>query len=137
MFVRYKAPYELVKGHEYDSGYDIRATEDINIKPLETVLIPIGVCLELPSYTEAQVRPKSSLSSQGLLVHFGTIDAGYRGEVKVAMTNLSGGLKTFEVRQKIAQIVFGKVEDIALEKAEEIEANTSRGKGGFGSTGKF
>ena len=136
--IKYKAPYELVKGHETDSGYDVRL--DIRlllIKPFATVTLPTGVYLDLPSNYEVQVRPKSGLSSKGLLVHFGTVDSGYRGEVLVIATNLTN--EPFELRadEKIAQLVFVKKDIVELEQVEEISNNTNRGTGGFGSTGRF
>ena len=136
--VKYKAPYELKKGHETDSGYDVRLnTVLLLIKPFETVKLPTGVHLDLPSNYETQVRPKSGLSSKGLLVHFGTVDAGYEGEVLVIATNLTS--KPFDIREdeKIAQLVFVEKDIVELEQVEEITNNTSRGTGGFGSTGRF
>lgn len=140
--INYVSPYVLEKGRESDSGYDIRLQsikdkEFNRIGSLETVLIHTGLYLELPDDIEVQVRPKSSLSSKGLLVHFGTVDSGYRGEVLVAMTNLNGGEVELEDNRKIAQIVFNKKTDVELDKVEAINKETDRGEGGFGSTGKF
>ena len=85
--IKYKAPYELIKGHETDSGYDVRLdTKSLFIKPFATVKLPTGVYLDLPSNYEVQVRPKSGLSSEGLLIHFGTVDSDYRGEVLVQLS---------------------------------------------------
>ena len=136
--IKYKAPYELKKGHETDSGYDVRLnTRSLFIKPFETVKLPTGVYLDLPSNYETQVRPKSGLSSKGLLIHFGTVDSDYRGEVLVIATNLTK--EPFELRadEKIAQLVFAKKDIVELEQVEEISNNTDRGIGGFGSTGRF
>lgn len=136
--IKYKAPYELVKGHETDSGHDVRLnTRSLLIKPFETVKLPTGVHLNLPSNYETQVRPKSGLSSKGLLIHFGTVDSDYRGEVLVIATNLTK--EPFELRadEKIAQLVFVKKDIVELEQVEEISNNTNRGIGGFGSTGRF
>lgn len=140
--INYVSPYVLEKGRESDSGYDIRLQsikdkEFNRIGSLETVLIHTGLYLELPNDIEVQVRPKSSLSSKGLLVHFGTVDSGYRGEVLVAMTNLNDGEVELEDNRKIAQIVFNKKTDVELDKVEAINKETDRGEGGFGSTGKF
>lgn len=139
--IKYKAPYELVKGHETDSGYDVRlysyVQPGIRINPGATQKLLTGVFVEVPSNYEIQVRPKSSLSSEGLLVHFGTIDSGYEGEIIVTATNLSD--KDFDIAQgrKIAQLVFVEKERIRLEKVDELEKKSSRGDGGFGSTGRF
>lgn len=136
--VKYKAPYELKKGHETDSGYDVRLdTRSLFIKPFTTVKLPTGVYLDLPSNYEAQVRPKSGLSSKGLLVHFGTVDSGYEGEVLVIATNLTSEPFALRADEKIAQLVFVKKERIRLEKVDELEKKSSRGDGGFGSTGRF
>lgn len=140
--INYVSPYVLEKGRESDSGYDLRLQsikdkEFNRIGSLETVLIHTGLYLELPDDIEVQVRPKSSLSSKGLLVHFGTVDSGYRGEVLVAMTNLNSGDVELEDNRKIAQIVFNKKTDVKLDKVEVINKETDRGEGGFGSTGKF
>ena len=136
--IKYKAPYELKKGHETDSGYDVRLNAVLLlIKPFATVTLPTGVYLDLPYNYEVQVRPKSGLSSKGLLVHFGTVDSDYRGEVLVIATNLTS--EPFELRayEKIAQLVFVKKDIVELEQVEEISNNTNRGTGGFGSTGRF
>lgn len=140
--INYVSPYILEKGKESDSGYDLRLQaikdkENNVIESLETVLIHTGVYLELPDDIEVQLRPKSSLSSKGLLVHFGTVDSGYRGELLVAMTNLNKDKVELEYNRKIAQIVFNKKTDVDLEKVNEINKGTDRGEGGFGSTGKF
>lgn len=140
--INYVSPYVLEKGRESDSGYDLRLQsikdkEFNRIGSLETVLIHTGLYLELPDDIEVQVRPKPSLSSKGLLVHFGTVDSGYRGEVLVAMTNLNSGDVELEDNRKIAQIVFNKKTDVKLDKVETINKETDRGEGGFGSTGKF
>ena len=136
--IKYKAPYELIKGHETDSGYDVRLNAVLLlIKPFATVTLPTGVYLDLPYNYEVQVRPKSGLSSKGLLIHFGTVDSDYRGEVLVIATNLTS--EPFELRayEKIAQLVFVKKDIVELEQAEEISNDTTRGTGGFGSTGRF
>ena len=136
--IKYKAPYELKKGHETDSGYDVRLdTKSLSIKPFETVKLPTGVYLDLPYSHEVQVRPKSGLSSKGLLVHFGTVDSGYRGEVLVIATNLTDKPFALKADEKIAQLVFVKKDVVELEQVEEISNNTNRGTGGFGSTGRF
>ena len=138
LVIKYKAPYELIKGHETDSGYDVRLdAKSLFIKPFTTVKLPSGVYLDLPSNYEVQVRPKSGLSSKGLLVHFGTVDSDYRGEVLVIATNLTSEPFALRADEKIAQLVFVKKDIVELEQVEEISNNTNRGTGGFGSTGRF
>ena len=135
--MKYKCDYTLQKGHDTDSGYDLKTTRPFKLLPNQVKLIPTGLYLELDKHIEAQVRPKSSISAKGILVHFGTVDSDYRGEVQVVMQNLNQHGVEFEAGQKIAQIVFSKKTDIELEQTEDIENNTNRGTGGFGSTGAF
>lgn len=135
--MKYKCDYELIKGHDTDSGYDLKTTRAFKLLPQQVKLIPTSLFLELDKNIEAQVRPKSSISSKGILVHFGTVDSDYRGEVKVVMQNLNDFGVEFEAGQKIAQIVFNEKTDVILEHTEDIENNTTRGTGGFGSTGAF
>ena len=122
------------------SGMDIRAflTSPITMAPMERVLIPTGLFLALPENWEAQIRPRSGLAiKQGLtcLNTPGTIDADYRGELKVILINLSNDAQVISDGDRIAQMVFQKVEKVILEKVESLEA-TERGAGGFGHTGK-
>jgi dUTP pyrophosphatase len=118
---------------------DLHAAEDHTLRPGERVLAPTGIAVAIPDGHEGQVRPKSGLAvKQGLSVVNtpGTVDAGYRGEVGVILINL--GQETVEIRrgQKIAQMVFTKVERARLEVVERLD-ETSRGSGGFGSTGAW
>lgn len=135
--LNYKADYELVKGHDTDSGYDLRTTRHIKLLPFEVKNIPTSVFLELPKDIEGQVRPKSSISTKGVLVYFGTVDSDYRGEVMVTIQNLNNHSIEFEPMQKIAQIVFVKKYTVELVQVNEINNDTERGTGGFGSTGRF
>ena len=135
--MKYKCGYDLVKGHDTDSGYDLKTKYAFKLLPNETKLIPTSLFLELDKNIEAQVRPKSSISAKGVLVHFGTVDSDYRGEVKVVMQNLNQHGVEFEAGQKIAQIVFNEKTEVVLEQTNNIENNTQRGIGGFASTGAF
>ena len=98
-------------------------------------LVPTGIAIEVPAGFEVQIRPRSGLSRRGVVVAFGTVDADYRGEVRVNMSLPAGG--RFLVRQgdRIAQLV---VAEVTLADVEEVEAlsETERGAGGFGSTGR-
>jgi dUTP pyrophosphatase len=121
------------------SGMDLRADlpAPITLKPLERVFIPTGLYMELPAGFEAQVRPRSGLAiKQGLTcLHTpGTIDADYRGEIKVILINLSGENQVIGHGDRIAQMVIQKVEQITWIPVTEIEA-TERNEGGFGHTG--
>lgn len=123
------------------SGLDLRAfiSAPIVLSPLERILVPTGMHIALPDHWEAQVRPRSGLAiKQGLtcLNTPGTIDADYRGEIKVILINLSNEAQTIQDGDRIAQIVFQKVEKMEWQLVESIEA-TQRGEGGFGHTGKI
>ncbi|MCR4369357.1 MAG: dUTP diphosphatase [archaeon] len=123
--------------HEGDAGFDLYSNETIVLRPMERRLVPTGISMAFPKGFEAQIRPKSGLAiNHGitLLNTPGTIDAGYRGEVKVIVANFGGEEYTIEKGKKIAQVVFNKIEQPELEVVGELD-ETSRGKGGFGSTG--
>jgi len=122
------------------SGMDLRAfiEEPIEMEPMQRVMVPTGLFIELPENTEAQVRPRSGLAiKQGItcLNSPGTVDADYRGEIKVVLINLSGEVQAIQPGDRIAQMVIQQVEKIEWVLVEEIN-NTNRGTGGFGSTGK-
>lgn len=135
--MKYKCDYILQKGHDTDSGYDLKTTRPFKLLPNQVKLIPTSLYLELDKHIEAQVRPKSSISAKRILVHLGTVDSGYRGEVKVVMQNLNQHGVEFEAGQKIAQIVFNEKTEVVLEQTDAISNDTDRGIGGFGSTGAF
>lgn len=122
------------------SGMDLRAnlTTPVVLANMERKLIPTGIYLEIPPGYEAQIRPRSGLAfKQGLtcLNAPGTIDADYRGEIKVILINLSGETQQIENGERIAQMVFQQVEMAELIEVSSIEA-TERNEGGFGHTGK-
>ncbi|MDB5209471.1 MAG: deoxyuridine 5-triphosphate nucleotidohydrolase [Sediminibacterium sp.] len=125
---------------EGSSGMDLRAwlDADITLQPLERTLVPTGIFIELPEGYEVQVRPRSGLAiKQGLtcLNSPGTVDADYRGELKVILINLSNEPQTIRSGDRIAQIVLQKVEKINWQPVVAIN-ETERGAGGFGHTGK-
>jgi dUTP pyrophosphatase len=122
------------------SGMDIRANieNSIILNQLERTLIPTGLFVEIPNGYEAQIRPRSGLAiKQGItcLNTPGTIDADYRGEIKVILINLSNETVTIQHGDRIAQMVFMKIEQVQLTEVEIIN-ETQRGEGGFGHTGK-
>ena len=122
------------------AGMDVRACLDapVILKPLERALIPTGLYLEIPAGYEVQVRPRSGLAAKkGITVLNapGTIDADYRGEVKVILVNLSEEPFTIGNGERIAQLVLARHECIEWESVEELSAS-ERGEGGFGSTGR-
>ena len=126
------------KAHADDAAYDLRSRQELVITPKTTVLVPTGLFLEIPPGYEAQIRSRSGLALKNALSlpnAPGTIDAGYRGEVGVIIYNR--GEVPFQVRRgdRIAQMVISKLPEVELVEVEELEAST-RGAGGFGSTGK-
>ncbi|MGB3004879.1 MAG: dUTP diphosphatase [Chitinophagaceae bacterium] len=122
------------------SGMDIRANleEHLILKPMERVLVPTGLFIEIPAGYEAQVRPRSGLAiKQGItcLNSPGTIDADYRGEIKVILINLSGEEQVIHSGDRIAQMVIQQISKASWNETEQLEI-TSRNEGGFGHTGK-
>lgn len=122
------------------SGFDVRAQLEnpITLKPMERTMIPTGLSFEIPMGYEIQARPRSGWAAkQGLtlLNTPGTIDADYRGEVKVIVVNLSEAAVTINDQDRCAQFVICPVLQVTFELVEEL-SDTVRGAGGFGSTGK-
>jgi len=120
------------------AGMDVRAAASLSIAPMQTALVPAGFCIAVPEGFEAQLRPRSGLALRHgitLLNSPGTIDADYRGEVGVIVTNL--GSEAFEIRRgdRIAQMVIARVEHVEWSEVEELDA-TERAEGGFGSSGR-
>lgn len=125
------------KAHEGDAGLDLFSTEEITIKPFERKLVHTGIRIQLPKNTEAQIRPRSGLAlKNGLTVLNtpGTIDEGYRGEVGIILINLSNEDFKVEVGMKVAQMVIKPVIEVDIEEVVHL-TETTRGEGGFGSTG--
>jgi dUTP pyrophosphatase len=122
------------------AGMDLRANIDtpIIVAPLQRVLVPTGLFMELPIGFEAQVRPRSGLAWKNgvtVLNSPGTIDADYRGEIKVILVNLSNDPFTINDGERIAQMIIAKHERVEWQEAVSLE-DSQRGAGGFGSTGK-
>jgi len=122
------------------AGMDLRAhlENDIVLPPMERVIIPTGLFMELPVGYEAQVRPRSGLAAKhGLTVlnSPGTVDADYRGEIGVILVNLSNTAFTIKNGERIAQMVIAKHDRAEWEEVKSL-SDTSRGTGGFGSTGR-
>jgi dUTP pyrophosphatase len=118
---------------------DLRAhlSEPVTLAPLDRALVPTGLFIELPAGYEAQVRPRSGLAAKhGLTVlnSPGTIDADYRGEIKVILVNLSKEAFTINNGERIAQMVVSKHETVQWSETQSLEAS-ERGEGGFGHTG--
>lgn len=122
------------------AGVDLRASldEPFTLQPMERTVVKTGLFMEIPVGYEAQVRPRSGLAlKKGITVlnSPGTIDADYRGEVGVILINLSQNPFVIEDGDRIAQLVFAKVEQADWKQTDEL-SSTDRGEGGFGSTGK-
>lgn len=123
------------------AGMDLRANlkESIELFPLERSLIPTGVFIQLPEGYEAQIRPRSGLAVKygvSIVNAPGTIDADYRGEIKVVLVNLSNEIFTVNDGERICQMVISRHERIEWNEVEMLD-ETERGEGGFGHTGKF
>lgn len=139
---------KILKNNEFDlpkyetegsSGMDLRANVDetIVLKPFERYLVPTGISIEIPKGYEAQIRARSGLAIKhgiSLVNGIGTIDSDYRGEIKVILINL--GNENFEIKKgdRIAQMIFAKVEMAEVREVKAIESS-DRGSGGFGHTG--
>lgn len=136
-----KSPYPCPSyATPQSAGVDLKAnlTESVTLQPLQRTMVPTGLFIALPAGYEAQVRPRSGLAAKhGITVLNtpGTIDADYRGEIKVILVNLSS--EPFEIvpGERIAQMVIARHEQVEWEQVQELDA-TQRGAGGFGSTGK-
>ncbi len=136
-----KSNNELPKySTELSAGLDLRAfiDQEIVLKPLQRTLVPTGIFIELPEGFEAQIRPRSGLAfKHGVTVLNtpGTIDADYRGEIKVILVNLSNDEFVIKSGERICQMVIARHE-VALFECVDILSETKRGSGGFGHTGK-
>lgn len=125
---------------EGSAGMDVFAflEKDIILRPMERVLVPTGIKIEIPRGYEVQVRPRSGLAIKHgitLLNTPGTIDSDFRGEVKIIMVNLSNEDFIIKNNERIAQFILAKVEKCLWEESQELETS-ERGQGGFGHTGK-
>ncbi len=125
---------------DYSAGMDLRAelTAPIELKPMQRTLVPTGLYIQLPPKFEAQIRPRSGLAFKNgvtVLNSPGTIDADYRGEIKVLLVNLSNEIFIINDGERIAQMVIARHETAEWKLVQDLE-DTERGAGGFGSTGK-
>ena len=125
---------------EKSAGVDLKANidEPVTLGPLERTMVPTGLFIALPDGTEAQVRTRSGLSAKhgiSVLNSPGTIDADYRGEIKVILVNLSNEPFVINPGERIAQMVVARYEQVEWDEVEVLD-ETERGAGGFGSTGR-
>jgi dUTP pyrophosphatase len=124
-------------GPDEDAGMDLHAVEDVTLEPGVPLLVPTGLMIEVPPGYEAQVRPRSGLALKHAITipnAPGTIDPGYRGELRVILLNLGREAYTVQVGDRIAQVIVAKYE--AVEWLEGDLAESTRGEGGFGSSGR-
>jgi dUTP pyrophosphatase len=128
---------EYAHGPEEDAGMDLRSVAQIVLSPGVPAAVPTGLTIEVPSGYEAQVRPRSGLALKHAITvpnSPGTIDPGYRGEVKVILLNLGKTDYTIQPGDRIAQIVIARYEGVVWDESELNES--ARGEGGFGSSGR-
>lgn len=126
-----------VRATQFSAGYDIFSVDEYKIFPGKRDAVPTGLSLEIPAGYEGQVRPRSGLSLKQIIIPNspGTIDADYRGELKVIIWNASKEVLEISRGMRIAQLVIQPVLDVTFEEVERL-SSTERGNGGFGSTGK-
>lgn len=135
-----KSPFKLPEyATIHSAGMDMRANlnESIIIQPLQRVMVPTGVHIQLPDGYEAQIRPRSGLAAKhgiGIVNSPGTIDADYRGEIKIILVNLSNEPFTLNPGERVAQMVIARYEKAVWKECDSLE-ESERGEGGFGSTG--
>jgi len=122
-------------GPDEDAAMDLRAVERVVLAPGVAQAVATGIAIELPPGHEAQVRPRSGLAlKHSITVNFGTIDPGYRGEIRVVMFNLGRADYTIEKGDRIAQLIVAPYDAVQWEEGEL--GDTARGAGGFGSSGR-
>jgi dUTP pyrophosphatase len=129
-----------VRATAHAAGFDLRAAlpEPLTLQPGERAMVPTGIAIALPAGFEAQVRPRSGLAAKhgvGVVNGPGTIDADYRGEIRVILINLGGEPVRFERGDRIAQLVVQRLPEIEWETVDTLD-DTARGAGGFGHTGE-
>lgn len=137
-FKRLHPDAKVVQATKGSAGFDLVATEAIQVSPGDRAMVSTGLALEIPEGYEAQVRPRSGLAAKhGITVlnSPGTIDSDYRGEVKVILHNTGRFVYSVAAGDKVAQLVVQKVPFVVFEAVDEL-SSTERGAGGFGSSGK-
>ena len=125
------------KAHSDDAGFDVYASEELLLKAHEFGCVPTGISMELPAGTEAQIRPRSGLAAKNgitVLNAPGTVDAGYRGELKVILINHSDRDFLVTPGMRIAQMVIAPIYEAEFVEVQTL-SDTARGEGGFGSSG--
>jgi dUTP pyrophosphatase len=126
-----------VKKHESDACFDCYIKDTVVLQKGERKTVSLGFRLEIPFGYEGVIRGRSGLTSQGFDVSIGTIDSGYRGEVRCTITNNTGKIQMLCGGERICQLSIKEVLPVEMFEVEELDENTDRGECGFGSTGKF
>jgi dUTP pyrophosphatase len=119
---------------EGDTGYDGRSNYNVIINRGETVKIGLGIKIEMPGYLECQIRPRSGMSNNGILCHFGTVDSNYRGEVMAIITNISNEILEIKKFDRICQLVFQLKTSVNFQITDYL-SESDRGDTGFGFSG--
>lgn len=125
------------KAYEHDAGFDLHAAETVLIKPGERKLVKTGIALEMPHNWHAEIRPRSGLAAKHGITIINTpatIDSGYRGEIIVCLINHGDNEFLINTGERIAQILFSKVDPVVFEEVDEL-SESERGEKGFGSSG--
>ena len=123
-------------GPEEDAGMDLCAVERLVLSPGVAQGVPTGIAIELPSGYEGQVRPRSGMAlKHSIIANFGTIDPGYRGEIRVVMFNLGASDYVIEKGDRVAQLIVARYEPVEWEESSEL-GESRRGAGGCGSSGR-
>lgn len=129
---------EPKRGTSESTGYDLQTAVEVKLQPGRGARLPTGIKLGFPPGYAGQIRPRSGTSGANLLVHIGTVDNDYRGEVQINVTNVSDGPLYFQAGTRIAQLVIEQKIDSELERCAaeaDLGEPTERGERGFGSTG--
>lgn len=129
---------KVYRSYPDDSGLDLRARldDEIEIRPYDYVCIPTGIAIELPKGYEGHIRPRSGLSKKGIIGAFGTIDNGYRGEIKVILYNHNNYPLTIKPYERIAQLIVAPVKTPIVIYTQYLN-ESKRGQKGFGSSGRI
>lgn len=129
---------KVYKAYPDDSGLDLRARldDEIEIKPYDYICIPTGIAIELPKGYEGQIRPRSGLARKGIIAAYGTVDNGYRGEIKVTLYNHNNHPYKIKPYERIAQLIISPVKTPIITYTQNLK-ESERGQKGFGSSGRI
>ncbi len=123
------------KHDQNDAGYDIYSVESKTIKPKETVVVHTGICMEIKQGYYGQIETRSSMAIKGIFTTGGVVDAGYRHEILIILNNITNSSYSVNIGDRIAQIIFHKVNFLNLVEVKSLDIDSDR-KGGFGSSGE-